>query len=414
MRAPFFLSFFILTSFLIVFGLGRLSTQKTQAEQKKALLKAQLKAEALSQMSWLNKELYALKNSYFNLSAEKASGKDLSQKQNKNQSQAEGVAQLPDQLKKRFQKQMPAKALFAVFDKNHNRFFYNTSIKDSAKLVDVFFKDPSPKYITRKSKKNQVLYYLQEWKEANLLLIAKKETPLSFFEILMGRGDQFFWLLWLVLLLLVALMCIFYFKLAGLFQAYNFLKSSFISYSKTGPFLKDSSKNPLLAFYRNRQEILKPASLEESNVQETACQLKDLIKKEIEKLKLKYPHLILNEDFQTDIKMFGFQNFFKTILKELLLNAVQSMGAMKEQKIDLLLKEEDQHLVLSIKDYGTGLKEPEKAFEIYYSTKSQLGAGLNLVQSLVVANQGGIELIPQEEGGLLALVRLPLSCFLKK
>lgn len=562
MRVPFSFSFFILTSFLIVFGLGWFSAQKTQTEQKKAFLKVQLKAEALSQISRLNTELYALnkslfdflkeieireiensivpdsnkpyllpgildknpkkasikkldelsdqaknlsgffdsidrlfvqllifdkedlslplytmreedpdlfqalnledeksflfpqlssndssssspayfkkikrrgktypillqakgrriivaflKNSYFNLSAGKTSGKNLSQKQNKNQGQAEESPWLPDQFKSRFQKKIPAKALFAIFDKNHNRFFYNTSIKDSAKLVDLFFKDSSSKYITRKSKKNQVLYYLQEWKGANLLLIAKKEIPLSFFDILIGEGNQFLWLVSLALLLLVGLMFIFYFKLAGLFQAYDFLKSSVISYSKVGPFLKDSSKNPFLAFYRNRWEILKPAPLKDSNPQETACQLKDLVKKEIEKLKLKYPHLILKEDFQTDIKMFGFQNFFRTIFNELLLNATQSMGSMKEQKIDLLLKEEDQHLILSIKDYGSGLKEHEKAFEIYYSTKSQLGAGLNLVQSIVVANQGEIELIPQEEGGLLALVRLPLSCFLKK
>ena len=307
-----------------------------------------------------------------------------------------------------------AKALFSSFNKNQDRFFYNTNLRDSSKLINTFFKDSSSKYITRKSKKNQTLYYLQEWKGTNLLFVAKKERPLNFFTAFIEKEWSFLLLMSLALFLLLLLFFILYSKLSILFQAYSFLKTALLSYSETGSFPEDSSKNSLLSFYRNRQEILNQITKQDSRLQEEEIQLQELIKQEIKKIKAKYPNLILHEDFQTDIKMFGFQNFFRTIFNELLLNAIESMGAVKEQKIDLSVKEENQQLVLSIKDYGIGLKEPEKAFQIYYSTKSQLGVGLNLVQSIVTANQGQIELFPQEEGGLLAIVRLPLSCFLKK
>ena len=312
------------------------------------------------------------------------------------------------------QSQTQSKVLFATFNKNQDRFFYNTHIKDSPKLIEAFFKDSSSKYITRKSKKNQILYYLQEWKGTNLLLITQKEIPFHFLTAFIEKDNSFLVLVALALLFLILLIFILYSKLAVLFQAYSFLKSSVINYSETGHFPEDSSKNSFLSFYRNRQEILNEITKEDSIVQDENLQLQELLEQEIKKIKKKHPHLVLKEDFQIDIKMFGFQNFFRTVLNELLSNAIESMGAMKEQKIDLFLKEENQYLILSVRDYGTGLKDPEKAFQIYYSTKSQLGVGLNLVQSIVTANQGQIELIPQEEGGSLALVRLPLSCFLKK
>ena len=55
----------------------------------------------------------------------------------------------------------------------------------------------------------------------------------------------------------------------------------------------------------------------------------------------------------------------------------------------------------------------QKAFSLYYSTKSQLGVGLNIVESLVTANNGNIELIPLKDRGIKARISLPVSCFLK-
>ena len=364
-----------------------------------------------------------LKRSYFNLSqnksnlnypVQKQNSKNLlnTQEENKHQNHKKGKSELHTQLKTR-SKKTQSKALFASFNKNQDRFFYNSSLRDSPRFIESFFKNPSPKYITRKSKKNQTLYYLQEWRGTNLLLIVKKEKPLNFFTIFIEEDDNFLLIFSIAFLFLILLIFALYVNLSMIFQAYSFLKASLICYIETGVFPPDDSKSFLLSFYRNRQEILNDTIKEDSKTQDEA-QLQELIQEEIKKIKSKYPSLILNKDFQTDIKLFGFQNFFRTILNELLLNAIESMGAMKEQKVDLCVKEENQNLVLYVRDYGIGLKESEKAFQIYYSTKSQLGVGLNLVQSIVTANQGQVELIPEKEGGLTAVVRLPLSCFLKK
>ena len=375
----------------------------------------------------LSKESYIfvgfLKKSYFRQKQKKTSYKNQLESnkrhasfQLKAESQLKEEAQFKSQAQLKTHVSLPTHStvLFASFDKNQDRFFYNTNIKDSSKLINVFFKDSSSKYITRTLKKTQALYYLQKWQGTNLLLISKKEMSLGFFDVLIEKDTYFLLLVSLACLLLIFFLFVLYSKLSTVFKAFSFLKTAVIEYSKTGYFPEDSSKNSFLFFYRNRQEVLNEITKEDSKLKEKDMQLQELMKQEIAKLKNKYPHLIVNEDFQTDIKLFGFQNFFRTILNELLLNAVESMGAMKEQKVDISIKEEKQFLVLSLKDYGVGLKEVEKVFQIYYSTKSQLGVGLNLVQSIVIANQGQIKLIPQKEGGLLAVVHLPLSCFLKK
>ena len=259
-----------------------------------------------------------------------------------------------------------------------------------------------------------MFYYLQEWGGTNLLFIVKKDIYPDFFDFLISEKQITYLILFFALAILAFFLFISYSKTALIVKAYSFLKTAFISFSETRQFPAASSKNPLLFFYRNRQELLN--ELEKQNEPETKrnIQLQELIKQELQKLKARHPNLIIKENFQTDIRLLGFERFLKTIVSELLLNAVESMGAMKEQKIDISVKEEKEYLVLSIKDYGIGLKDTKKAFQLYHSTKSQLGAGLNLVQSIITANQGKIELINQEEGGLEAIVQLPLKCFLKK
>ena len=322
---------------------------------------------------------------------------------------------------KKLQKKLIAVS-FAAFNENQDFFFYSIKPQDlgkknSFKFINSFLKDSSSKYITVKSKnkKKHFFYYLQEWKGTNLLFIVKKDIYPDFFDFLMSEKQITYLILFFALAILAFFIFLSYSKTALIVKAYSFLKTAFISFSETGQFPKASSKNPLLFFYRNRQELLNELEKQDDEPKtKRNIQLKELIKQELQKLKSSQPNLIIKEVFQTDIRLFGFERFLKIIVRELLLNAVESMGAMKEQKIDISIKEEKEYLVLSIKDYGIGLKDTKKAFQLYHSTKSQLGAGLNLVQSIVTANQGKIELITQEGGGLEAIVQIPLKCFLKK
>ena len=383
-----------------------------------------------------------LKNSYFRLDStgKRREGDFLSQKRgsdglgnNESATEREGLEGNKELLSQDMSSQLGTEAfskksssvplLFSTFNKNQDRFFYNSHIQNSVRLISykttnkdkkaVVFENSSPKYITRKSKKTQTFYYLQNWEGTNLLFISQKKIHLSFFTAFIDKDRNLLFLVILFFLVFIFLFFIGYRKIFLFSKAYSFLKQSLINYSETGDFSEDKSNNSFLSFYRNRQEVLNDVKEQHLQKKEEPLQLQEFIHKEIKKIKDKYPQLIVNEDFQTDLKMFGFQSFFRTIFKELLFNAIESMGMMKTQKIDLCIKEEKQQLLLFVRDYGVGIKEPEKAFQMYYSTKSQLGVGLNLVQSIVSANQGELELIKKEEG-TLALLRLPLNCFLKK
>ena len=114
-------------------------------------------------------------------------------------------------------------------------------------------------------------------------------------------------------------------------------------------------------------------------------------------------------------KVFGFERFLRTILHELLLNGVEAMGSLKELKLDVSLQKEQSNLIFCVRDYGVGVSDQNynRLFEMYYSTKSQLGVGLNLVQSLVKANGGDLQFSSPKGGGLKVCVHLPLKSFLK-
>ncbi|MCZ0932448.1 MAG: HAMP domain-containing sensor histidine kinase, partial [Oligoflexia bacterium] len=204
-------------------------------------------------------------------------------------------------------------------------------------------------------------------------------------------------------------------NVSSLYSAYVFLKSSLVSFSKNGLFPLPQFKSPLLYFYNNRLAVLnkkKPSNKLENQPESKTFQ--GLIRDEISQLKKRFPNLAVTEDFQSNVKIFGSERFLQTVIHELLLNALESMGAKKKQEVALNLREEKNSLVFSVRDYGSGLKEAEKAFQMYYSTKSQLGVGLNLVQSIVKAKGGKIKLQPFEEGGAQAILSLPLKLFLKQ
>ena len=317
------------------------------------------------------------------------------------------------------------KVSFSTFNKNQDLFFYSHKKREQQKLLlsfmPSFFKDPKPQFINihSKARAKQYIYYIQPVGQSNLVLLSKKIKSLSFLETVFLKKSVFVIYILVLVVLLFFLLWLLYYKALLLMDAFVFLKKSFISFAKVGSFPLWQSKNPLLFFYENRKMILKPEGLAKGSQElptedKQTYQLQDIVNRELQRIQSLHPQLIVNKDFQTDIKMFGFERFLKILLNELLSNAVQSMGTVNPQKIDISIKEEQNFLVLSVRDYGTGVSDIKKAFQIYHSTKSQPGLGLNLVQSIVQANGGEISLenLP-ESGGTLACIRLPFSCFIK-
>ena len=271
--------------------------------------------------------------------------------------------------------------------------------------------------MNRKNNKDSILFYIKEWNSSNLFLITKRniKNPVLF-------QSKASWL-WFGVCGLFALFIfsLLFLIIHPLFFAYESLKSVFIYLGKTGtiPSWLDYSKNSFLYFYKNWSFLVckrRNRSEQEDFNPVTNKTFQDVAEEEILKLKEKFPHISIKWNIKSDIKLWGFSYFMKRILHELFLNSLESMGGSKNPELIVSAWEKEDQFIFSIQDKGCGLldEDLEKIFKLYYSTKSQLGVGLNIVQSLVSSNSGKVELYPLLKGkGSEVKVSLPLKCFLQ-
>ena len=82
------------------------------------------------------------------------------------------------------------------------------------------------------------------------------------------------------------------------------------------------------------------------------------------------------------------------VVLNLLLNAVEAMGAIDDRPRALLVRtvrDGDDHVRLSVQDSGSGIgqQDPEKMFEAFYTTKDGgMGIGLSVSRSIIHRHQG--------------------------
>jgi signal transduction histidine kinase len=101
------------------------------------------------------------------------------------------------------------------------------------------------------------------------------------------------------------------------------------------------------------------------------------------------------------------------VIFNLLINGIEAMDAVEDRprmlRICSKLHGRDA-MVMEIRDYGTGLSEPEKAFEAFYSTKEKgMGMGLAICRSIVEAHGGRLGTKPSEGPGTTFFFTLPLG-----
>ena len=302
--------------------------------------------------------------------------------------------------------------VLASNNKSLNITLVKESLKKNAPLRSQWFVK-----INKKDKKDSVLFFIKQWKDSDIFLLASEsirtsvlvQSPLS--------------LIWIGICILFALLVfsLLLLVIQPLFSAYKSLQSAFVYLGKTGvaPSWLDSSRNSFLQFYKNWRFLLykkqkrdrKDLPLDERNKT-----FRDVVEEEISKIKEKFPRVSVNWNIQSDINLWNFSYFMKRICREVILNAIEAMGGNKEQQIDISSWEKEGEFFFSVRDNGCGLsdKDLEKIFTLYYSTKSQLGVGLNVAQSLILSNEGSLEIFPLASGfGTEVIVRLPLKCFLQ-
>lgn len=114
-----------------------------------------------------------------------------------------------------------------------------------------------------------------------------------------------------------------------------------------------------------------------------------------------------------DTTIHGDINSLVQVINNMISNAIQSYNGKPEQNIDLILEKQEGNLVISVKDYGSGLpqKVKDKLFKEMITTKGKNGTGLGLYMSYstIKAHFNGDITFESEEGkGTTFNIILPL------
>ena len=106
-------------------------------------------------------------------------------------------------------------------------------------------------------------------------------------------------------------------------------------------------------------------------------------------------------------------NFDSIQIEHVIINLIKNAhesGSLPED-VTLEIQQDQEHCWIRIEDSGSGLKNEqiEKALLPFYSTKRYgTGLGLPLCREIVEGHGGQIRLLNKEQGGVAAVIKLPL------
>lgn len=114
-----------------------------------------------------------------------------------------------------------------------------------------------------------------------------------------------------------------------------------------------------------------------------------------------------------DTTIHGDINSLVQVINNMISNSIQAYNGKPEQNIDLILEKQKNNLVISIKDYGSGLpqKVQDKLFKEMITTKGKNGTGLGLYMSYSTIKahfNGDITFETEENKGTTFNIILPL------
>lgn len=104
-------------------------------------------------------------------------------------------------------------------------------------------------------------------------------------------------------------------------------------------------------------------------------------------------------------------------MRRVVLNLVDNALRYGEREVGIALRAEGRNVVLEVADRGPGipasevdrLKRPFTRLEVARSDKGGAGLGLAIVERVVRAHHGTLELLPRPGGGLIVEIRLPIA-----
>lgn len=155
-----------------------------------------------------------------------------------------------------------------------------------------------------------------------------------------------------------------------------------------------------------------------SNEQDISFTVEELIKRVniLMKHELKTAIIYLNIKMlaNEDITINGDVNSLVQVINNMISNSIQAYNGKTEQNIDLIIEHKQNNLIISVKDYGSGIPEKvkDKLFKEMITTKGKNGTGLGLYMSYstIKAHFNGDIQIESEEGkGTTFSIILPLN-----
>lgn len=154
-----------------------------------------------------------------------------------------------------------------------------------------------------------------------------------------------------------------------------------------------------------------------SNEEDISFTVEELLKRIniLMKHELKNAIVYLNVSTKIDENtvIYGDVNSLVQVINNMVSNSIQAYAGKPEQNIDLIVAKDDNHLVISVKDYGTGMPKSvkDKLFKEMITTKGKNGTGLGLYMSYstIRAHFNGTITVESEEGkGTTFHIILPL------
>ena len=100
------------------------------------------------------------------------------------------------------------------------------------------------------------------------------------------------------------------------------------------------------------------------------------------------------------------------VVLNLLLNAVEAMGSVRQGPRELLISTEQDHrgVLVAVRDSGPGIDPShlERVFDAFYTTKSSgMGMGLSICRSIIDAHGGRLWAEANEPRGTIFQFTLP-------
>src|ERR1700733_12039190 len=95
---------------------------------------------------------------------------------------------------------------------------------------------------------------------------------------------------------------------------------------------------------------------------------------------------------------------------EIMENAMDALEEAGGGSLEITLRRQDNEAVLQFSDSGPGIREPQRVFDPFYTTKpvgKGTGLGLSAVYGVIQGHNGWITCQNKGEGGALFVVRLP-------